>query len=467
MLKYIEVENFKAWRKLQMPLGKVTCLFGTNSSGKSSILQLLLLLKQTKNATDRGLVLDFGGPNELVNLGNYQALVHGNDPDADISWTLDWELPEPLKIRDLMGSGKDILYQGTSLRTSTRVGLNRAGLRDEHLSARRLKYGFSETQFGIEIKNGIEPRTKGADGFELKSEGNRPFEFIRNPGRPWSLPGPVKTHLFPDQAQTYYQNTGFLSEFEYEYEDLMDRVFYLGPLRDHPQREYRWSGTRPDGVGPRGERTVEAILAATAGGEKRNLAPRGRLKTFQGMIAYWLQELDLIQSFRIEEIGSGANLYHARVKRGSSSPETMLTDVGFGVSQVLPVLVLLYYVPPGSIVLLEQPEIHLHPSVQSGLGDMILEVAQHRQVQIIVESHSEHLLRRFQRRAAEGTAPSSDLKLYFVQTSRGAADLNDLKLNEWGMMENWPDHFFGDEMGEIAAISTASLERRRRPGASQ
>ena len=69
-----------------------------------------------------------------------------------------------------------------------------------------------------------------------------------------------------------------------------------------------------------------------------------------------------------------------------------MTDVGFGVSQVLPVLVLLYYVPEGSIVLMEQPEIHLHPSVQSDLADVMLEVAHDIvEVQIIVESHSEHL----------------------------------------------------------------------------
>ena len=90
----------------------------------------------------------------------------------------------------------------------------------------------------------------------------------------------------------------------------------------------------------------------------------------------------------------------------------------------------------------------------------MLAVAQHRQVQIIVESHSEHLLRRFQRRAAEESVSSSDLKLYFVRTNGGAAELNDLKLNEWGEIENWPDKFFGDEMGEIAAISKMSLERR-------
>ena len=149
----------------------------------------------------------------------------------------------------------------------------------------------------------------------------------------------------------------------------------------------------------------------------------------------------------------------------------MLTDVGFGVSQVLPVLVLLYYVPEGSIVLMEQPEIHLHPSVQSRLADVMLAVAKHRQVQIIVESHSEHLLRRFQRRAAEQEVSSSDLKLYFVRTTRGAAELNDLRLNEWGEIENWPDNFFGDEIGEIAAISEAALDRRisaqKRDGATK
>ena len=138
----------------------------------------------------------------------------------------------------------------------------------------------------------------------------------------------------------------------------------------------------------------------------------------------------------------------------------MLTDVGFGVSQVLPVLVLLYYVPRGSIVLMEQPEIHLHPSVQSDLADVMLAVAKWRRVQIVVESHSEHLLRRFQRRAAEGKISSSDLKLYFVSNQNGEAQLNDLKLNRWGQIENWPEHFFGDEMGEIAAIGKASLQRR-------
>ena len=138
----------------------------------------------------------------------------------------------------------------------------------------------------------------------------------------------------------------------------------------------------------------------------------------------------------------------------------LLTDVGFGVSQILPVLVLLAYVPEGATVLMEQPEIHLHPSVQSGLADFILWAARKRNVQIIVESHSEHLLRRFQRRVAENSATSQDVRLYFSSVEKGVATLDDLELNEWGEIQNWPNNFFGDELGELSAIAINSLERK-------
>ena len=107
MLKHLEVNNFKAWRRLDMELGKVTGLFGTNSSGKSSVLQFLLMLKQTKDATDRGLVLDFGGPNQLVNLGTYESIVHRGDEARQTS-TGRWigSFPEPLILDRVDPAGR-------------------------------------------------------------------------------------------------------------------------------------------------------------------------------------------------------------------------------------------------------------------------------------------------------------------------------------------------------------------------
>ncbi len=448
MLTRMKLENFKAWREADLTLGKVTGFFGANSAGKSSLFDLLLLLKQTRNATDRGVVLDFGGPAALVNLGTFADVVHLHDEEKVIRWLLEWTLPNTLRVPDSRTPSAAPLFEGDSLQTRFEVGLG-----NKRLSPRELAYRFSDVDFLLRLKD-IKKRQ-----FELVADPPT-FTFIRNQGRAWPLPQPVKTHLFPSQAKSYYQNTGFLGDFELAYENLMDSIYYLGPLREYPQREYHWAGSSPEDVGQRGERTIDAMLAATIRGEKRSLGYRRHRKSFQGMIAHWLNKLGLIREFHLDEIAKGSNLYRARVKTLPSSVPTLLPDVGFGVSQVLPVLVLLYYVPKDSTVLLEQPEIHLHPAVQSGLADLMLNVAKVRNLQILVESHSEHLMRRLQRRVAENSASARDVKLYFVSFNRGRASVSDLLLNEWGEIENWPDKFFGDEMGEIAAISKASLKRR-------
>ena len=448
MLKRLKLENFKAWREADLQFGKVTGFFGTNSAGKSSLLQLLLLLKQTRNATDRGLVLDFGEPADMANLGTFKDVVYRHDQRKRIAWLLEWTISKQLNIKDLIGFSTDRVLSGNSLQMRCEVGL-----RQGRPWPYDLVYKFSGVNFKLQPKAGEERK------FDLATD-SVDITFVRNQGRAWPLSNPTKSYLFPNEIRRFYQNADFLGDFELGYEELMDSIYYLGPLRDYPQREYHWGGSSPDDVGQSGERTVDAILAATRDGEKRSLGYRKWKMPFQAMIAHWLKELGLIHEFHFEEIAKGTNLYRAMVKTSRSSVPTALTDVGFGVSQVLPALVLLYYVPEGSTVLMEQPEIHLHPSVQSGLADVLLTVASTRRVQIIVESHSEHLMRRLQRRVAEERASATDVKLYFVSMTGRGAQLADLALNEWGEIENWPHNFFGDEMGEIKAVAKASLKRK-------
>ena len=194
----------------------------------------------------------------------------------------------------------------------------------------------------------------------------------------------------------------------------------------------------------------------------QNLGWKQHHRPFPYIVAHWLRELGLVHDFRVEEIAPGSNRWQARVKTRAGGAEVMLTDVGFGVSQVLPAITLLHYVPEGSTVLLEQPEIHLHPLAQAGLADVIIHAATHRKVQVVFESHSEHLLLRLQRRIAEGKKiKADDVTLYFCGATGGASRIESLALDEYGNVRNWPDGFMGDAFGETAQAERARLARMK------
>jgi predicted ATPase len=452
VLKSLRIENFKSWEDTgNVRVAPITGIFGENSSGKSSLTQFLLLLKQTKETTDRGLPLDFGDREKFANLGSYKDSVFRHDEKRRIKWHLNWELPDTLTVTNPLDSRKSVLFSGEQISFESQVGI-----RNKRLETDYIKYVFSDHEFSFSRKS------EGSSAYKLdaSSQVKSNFRFIRTAGRAWDLPGPIKSYAFPDQAKTYFQNTDFLSDLELEYEDFFDHIFYLGPLRDHPRREYMWSGASPLDVGQRGERAIDAILAARFGNEKRNRGTKKRLYLFEEFIAQWLQDLGLIHSFSVREIGQDSNLYKVLVRKSPNSPEALITDVGFGVSQLLPVLVLLYFVPEGSVILLEQPEIHLHPSVQANLADLIINAAETRNVQIIIESHSEHLLRRLQRRIAEGQRTPESMAMYFCHQEKGYSHLMPLEIDLYGNIRNWPEGFFGDDFGEIAAMQEAALKRK-------
>ncbi len=183
--------------------------------------------------------------------------------------------------------------------------------------------------------------------------------------------------------------------------------------------------------------------------------------SFQAMVAYWLKEMGLIEEFRVSEIGENSNRWQARVRTRKNGSEVLLTDVGFGISQVLPVVTLLQYVPEGSTVILEQPEIHLHPLAQAALADVIIQAALHRRVQVLLESHSEHLLLRLQRRIAEEAISSDDVKLYFCDAPKGESLITKLDVDLFGSIRNWPDKFMGDAFNEAAEAEVARLKRMK------
>jgi predicted ATPase len=457
MLLSLKARNFKSWRDTgDVRLAPLTGLFGTNSSGKTSLLQLLLLLKQTAESADRQVVLHLGGQSDLVELGTFKDLLFGHaTEDAGLELGLGWSLERELSVTD--PDSRKTLFSANEIQFTAIIEQAKLG----EMRVREMAYALDGHRFAMRLKEGLKYQLV-AELVDRPGQQMDLFEFRRSRGRAWELPPPTKCYGFPDQVRYYYQNAGFLSDLELSFEELMQRIYYLGPLRDVPRRQYSWSGSQPSDMGRRGERAVDAILTSGVRGEKISRG-RGRPKlSLEAMVAWWLKELGLIADFRVESIADGSNVYRVLVRRSPGSSEVLITDVGFGVSQILPVLTLCYYVPPGSVVLLEQPEIHLHPSVQAGLADVLIHAIKQRKIQIILESHSEHLLRRLQRRVAEEGLEPESTALYFCEMQRGRSKIVPLTLNMFGDIVNWPESFFGDEFGEIAAITEAQIERRRR-----
>jgi hypothetical protein len=290
------------------------------------------------------------------------------------------------------------------------------------------------------------------------------YKLTRKTQRAWALKDPVRFYGFPDEAVSYYQNADFVQRLNLEHENLFHSIYYLGPLRRKAERLYTWAGITPHSVGFLGENTVEAILAAKK--RRMNLGFRQPTKSFEEIIAFQLKALDLIEAFKVKRISEQRQEYEVKVRSKGAREMVDLPDVGFGISQVLPVLAQCFYAPPGSVISMVQPEIHLHPSAQAALADVMIDVINSREnsadrnIQLIIETHSEHFLRRLQRRIAENKISQEKVAAYFADVTGRSAVLQGLDIDLFGNIQNWPENFFGDEMGDITGQAKAALKRR-------
>jgi predicted ATPase len=451
MLTGLSLANFKAWRNTKsIRLAPITVFFGSNSAGKTSLLQFLLMLKQTAESPDRRRVLHPGDRNTPVELGTYRDLVFNHDLSQGIQFSLEWSLPQSLIVVDLVNNRN---YAGDKMQFSADIASDAKGAQQ---SVRWFRYELTGAKDQVDVKLAVDEKGR----YDLRSES---YSLVRNQGRVWPLPAPIRFYGFPDEVGAYYQNARFTSDLALELEKQLQRLQHLGPLRVYPERSYIWSGEVPEHVGWRGERAVEAMLAAAS----RLISPayKKRTRPFLGVIARWLQELELLDSFEVRPIAEHRKEYEVWVRTRGAKQTVHLPDVGFGVSQVLPVVVQCFYASPHTTLILEQPEIHLHPRVQAALADLFIEAVQSRQdggarsVQLIIESHSEHFLRRLQTRIAEEVVKPEDVALYFCEPDDDGAKLRPLEVNLYGEITNWPDDFFGDEMGELAARMDAGARR--------
>lgn len=244
--------------------------------------------------------------------------------------------------------------------------------------------------------------------------------------------------------------------------DIGRSLAYLGPLREAPQIvSALGEGSRNLPVGARGEFTAD-FLARRRNAAIRYSSPDGnrREAPLAAAVSEWVRYLGVGESVRVLDQGKLGRSLRIAV----NGAERDLTAVGVGASQVLPVVTLVLGVPPSSLVLLEQPELHLHPAVQARLADFFIKARP--DLRLIVETHSETLVSRMRRRVAEGDLTPETLSIVFVGQEDGISKFSELTVGAYGDLSEWPEGFFDTADADSQAI-VAAVTRRRSDSAEE
>jgi predicted ATPase len=263
---------------------------------------------------------------------------------------------------------------------------------------------------------------------------------------------------------------------QYIEEFFSSSIKYLGPLRDEPRPLYPLATSNdPIDIGIKGEHTAAVFdlnkdriitYIPTEGFKSPAVHPHITSRTLKSATIEWLKYLDVAVDVKTHDLGKIG--HELKVITNDTSKEQDLTHVGVGVSQVLPILVMCLLADPDSTIVIEQPELHLHPKVQTLLADFFLSMALLGK-QCIIETHSEYIINRlrFRTAAAEAEEISSLMKIYFVEKKLGASAFRPVDVNKYGAIADWPDGFFDQSQSEAEEILRAATMKLKKEKGSK
>ena len=398
----IAVNGFKSLaEECTIDIRPLTILAGANSSGKSSIMQPLLMLKQTLEAPyDPGPLL-IEGPNVQFTLAN-----------QFLSKLISNKRTDRFQIRiDHREIDSSYLSTTTTFKKGQR-GIQLVEMTRESKSVDLLlklpKHMTLRPEMPLEQ---IESLPSRSGIFERLDVVGRWRCFLR----------------FESQDGHTSQN------LTYNLESHIFNSIHLPGLRGNPERTYKLTSTGPQYPGTFEHYAASVIHEWQETGDER-------LKTLVDA----LHTLGLTGQVGTEKIGdTRIELQVGRLSNRDPGETDMVSiaDVGFGVSQVLPVLVALIVAKPGQLVYLEQPELHLHPRAQVALAQVLADTAK-RGVRVVAETHSSLLIRTVQTLIAERKLPPGLVRLHwFRRDDNGATEITTAELNEAGAYGDWPADF--------------------------
>lgn len=428
-IEQIALRDFRCFRGAHSArMAPLTVVVGENSTGKTSFLALIRALWEVAHNNE---VPDF--KEEPYDLGSFSEIVHRRGRSSDRIEQFEAELRTRDAESASLSFGVTFERKGTAPFPTVRRISNNKGF----MSAKQVNGNFqihAEVQQGSSWNEEIQVKFPQAEVTNLV-----PLHHLF-----WLLPNDSLDeldHTAPD-IQEFMKDLTF--EFPFFGQGFESRPFASAPVRSKPHRTYDPSRPTRD---PEGD-YVPMYLAYLARQHPREWSTlRKKLVEF-GSAAGLFDELEIKslgkhegRPFQIEVRKRGKKL------RG---PWRNLVDVGYGVSQVLPLITELMRPDAPPLVLLQQPEVHLHPSAQAALGSLFCHLATDRQ--IVVETHSDFLLNRIRMDIRDQKSPLSpnDVSILYFERTEIDVHIHSIRIDEQGNVVNAPPSYGSFFMEEAA-----------------
>jgi len=410
-IRSISVSGFKSIATEQtIEIRPLTLLAGVNSSGKSSMMQAILLLKQTLEASYDPGPLMLNGPNVRFTLAD-QLLFHGEGGGEASELVIRMEVASRRSAELVFRRGDE-----------RRLEIVRCTFAEPDGKPRILTLDSPVLNTTASLFSGrITPEM-----LDLPRDSEICIRVIRDR---CFLVTAIVVCSGVRQLASYPTFDAAL------HIKILEDVIHIPGLRGAPERAYPVTA-----IGPRFPGTFENYTAGIVAGwsttSQEKLKELGRDLSTLGLT--WKVEAKTLDDTRVElRVGRLRN-----PRRGGASDLVNIADVGFGVSQTLPVLVALLTAQPGQLVYIEQPEIHLHPSAQVAMASLLAKAA-NRGVHVVAETHSSLLLLGVQSQVAEKKIEPDKVKLHWFNRDEttGTTTVTSADLDEAGRFGDWPEDF--------------------------
>lgn len=424
MLKSIRLKNFKLHAETSIEAAPITVFIGPNNSGKSSIFQALLLVRQAAPRNDRFLCQPSANfqlpisepfqysPQLTVDVGMFEEIIRRGGDDIQIEFSGTVQATKLLHEVELASVRAQLHVRGNRLVSHTG---------EIDCSGARTHWEFVE---GLSVNNA---------GLKLKG--------------PTFLVQPLQTFQLTSPAG--FQDTGALRrEIHLQYNETS---MWLGSLPSNLLRSihpvYALRGFEEWGY-PITDYPPASLELLTL---------HDRALALPNALASDLELKKKLSDRLVELLRTSIDYVHVPGKRIKilaralleNTRETLFVNEGTGANQLPFILVPVLLTPQNETVLLSEPEAHLHPKAQCELTRMLLTVAKKENIQFFIETHSEHVLHTILNAVARGEWAPADVALYYFRNENGTAEVGRREINEFGQVDGGLPDFFEQSLSEL------------------